>query len=196
MTTYAGELAEAKERAIAALRAYKRAPETKHLRALAEALIDARAHFYTDDGPDWSGKSHGYRAFVQECYSDASVAPGDRPRIQAAARWHAAKALRERLSAEELTDLGLAEAPPEERARKSRAQRSAALQALRGTDPAGFVGDDALRALEASYILLTRVRPEAVATMPPEELAEALKSLRASRRHAGRLVKAGEEASE
>lgn len=132
------------------------------IRDLAETLVSLREHFLTHDGhPDWTGRTGAYRAAVHQIYSDANIPPDEATTLQAAVRYHAGNVLRERLSAQELEDLGIGAAAPRARVRTRHQERSTLLAALKGDgdDP------DLLRTLSAAWALVSRVPEERVAEL-------------------------------
>lgn len=144
------------------------------LRDLAAALLDLREHFITESGdPDWRGRTWDYRAAVRELYSRAGVPAAEASALQAATRYHIGNALRERLSPEQLEDLGLGKPGPRERVKSAHEARSAAIAALKGDgdDP------DALRTIAAVWALVSRLAPERVAALRERDRAAARKLL-------------------
>jgi hypothetical protein len=168
-----------------------RAKTPEILRSLAGVLVELREHFITDAGePDWSGRSYGYRQAVREIYSDSGLPAEAVSRVQAAVRYHVGSVLRERVDGDAIESLGMSPDAPVVRSRASRARRSAQLQALRGGDPEGFVGIDALRAIEGARALLSRVSPADIKAAPAGERRAAGEILRAIGDRAAVLGKA------
>lgn len=146
------------------------------LRDLAETLVTLREHFLTDDGrPDMGGKTWAYRSMVRDLYAEANVPPAEVPSLQAAVRYHIGNVLRERLSEEELEDLGLSKASPRERVREAHNQRSAVLSALKG----GGGDPDVLRAITAALVILDKIPVERVAALRGNDKRQARAALRA-----------------
>lgn len=134
---------------------------TSLLRDIAELKIELREHYLTDDGePDWAGKTYAYRAATRELYSQAGYAADEAQATQAAIRYHVGNLIRERVSAEELADLGLRDVSPKERAKASRDARSALLASLQeSAEP------DALRSVTAALQLVKMIGDDRLAGM-------------------------------
>ena len=168
-------LANLKREAIRLLVEYQkhegdRARTPEILKHLAGVLVDMREHFLTDAGePDWSGRTYGYRQAARDVYRDSGIPADAVSRVQAAVRYHVGGIVRERVNEDDLEALGLSAATPVERSRDSRARRSAQLQALRGGDPEGITGIDALRAIEGARALLSRVVPAELRKAPARD---------------------------
>lgn len=158
MTT--NNLATLHDEAVAALRKALKAPETGRspiLRDLATIFLDARSLFYLRDGsPDILGRSYAYRSWVREVYADAGV-PRDRvTTIQGTVRYHTGNILRERMSPEELADLGLLTTTPRERVATDRSTRSGILSLVNGGGPVSS-SEDVLELLRIVEHALARV---------------------------------------
>lgn len=158
------QLATYRQEAADSLRAYIHAEEedrTSLLRRAAETLVDARAVFSTADGePDWRGRSYAYRRWVREVYDEASLPRDELPAVQAAVRYHVGNVLRDRLSADELEDLGLRAVGPRERSVEKRTRHAQILALFEGapiSDP-----EEAEEAVVALCRALSRIRPEAL----------------------------------
>lgn len=109
------------------------AERTDCLRNVARSFVAAREFFYTKDGdPDWAGRTYAYRTWVREVMAQAHVPADVLTSTQAAIRYHVGNALRERLSDEELEDLGLRKASPRERSVEKRERTSEALALVSG----------------------------------------------------------------
>lgn len=82
-----------------------------NLRSVAEAMVDARAHFPTrrdrPDEPDWRGRSYDYKHWVADIYSEANIRGEGRRRMQGAIVYHVSSILHERLDPDELSRIGL-----------------------------------------------------------------------------------------
>lgn len=168
-----------KKSAADALRAYLSASDeqrTEKLRAAAEALVDAREHFYTSDGsPDWRGRSYAYRRWVGDVYSDANIPRDELATIQAAIRYHVGNVLRDRLSPEELEDLGLRSVGPRERSVEKRTRQAATLDLFQGgpiDEP-----EQALEALQAVDRILARINASTLRALPADGRKDARKTL-------------------
>lgn len=131
MTNTTATLADIQKAATDALYQSLSAADTERtdlLRGVARNFVDARAHFFNRDGePDWTGRTHAYRAWVREVMSRAHV-PGDEvTTLQAAIRYHSGNVLRERLGDEVIADLGLRKESPRERSVEKRERTSETL---------------------------------------------------------------------
>lgn len=151
-----------------ALRAYLQVEEedrTDLLRQAADALVGARALFYTADGsPDWRGRSYAYRRWVGDVYTEARIPREDLPTIQASVRYHVGNALRERLSSEELAEIGLRPVGPRERSVEKRTRQAHTLELFEG----GPIVDaeDAEEALVVVARILRRIDGDALRSLP------------------------------
>lgn len=129
---------------------------TLHAKEVAEALIDARTHFFTRDGePDYLGRSHEYRAWVSSALDAASVPKADRSSLQAAIRYHVSPMLRDRFG-DEVSALGLEPGSTVERARR-RKERDARLIGLFSGGGEVTELDDVLLIAAASRLAVRRV---------------------------------------
>lgn len=155
-------LAAPRKRIISLLKKYARISEeqrTPLLRDLAEALVDARAHFERPDGsPDWKGRTYAYRVFVRDLYADAGVVRDEQASLQAAVRYHVGAVLRERLDDETLAEYDLIPRSPKERSADRRESKAALLSALTSRDLHG----GALLAITTAYTLLSKIGAEAM----------------------------------
>lgn len=144
--------------AVKALRRYldpEEGRDTAELREVAHALVEAREHFYTRDGsPDWTGRTHAYRAWNRELMGLANVPPGEIASLQASIRYHSGAALRERLDAEQLEALGLRADTPRERSVAKRERISETLNLVTG----GSAIEDAEEVLAALKLILSALR--------------------------------------
>jgi hypothetical protein len=160
---------------------------TEILREAARLLVDARAHFFDAQGEtDWRGRTYAYRRFVGEVFSAGNVPRDEIPTVQAAIRYHIGNALRERLSAEELTAIGLRPEGPRERSIEKRRNASALAGVLQGGAVLDDV-DDALRALSAVSSALVRIPPSLFSRATNAERREAVEALGAIEDLAGSL---------
>lgn len=165
-------LGRLRERATDLLREYKGAHQddkTGLARAIAETFVDIREHFVNDEtgNPDWRGKTYPYRQMIGEIFSGANVPKDDASKIQAALRYHVGNVLRDRLSEDELDDLGLRAETPRRRSQQRRESRTALLYAAT-TQAEGVTPVGALRALHAASALLG-VACEGAADLAPKE---------------------------
>lgn len=103
-------LAQLLERAVAGVRGYLEhdgAARTPYAKEAAEALVEARSHFFSTDGtPDYLGRSREYREFVAQTFAQAEVPEANRASLGAVIRYHISPILRERFG-EEVEALGL-----------------------------------------------------------------------------------------
>lgn len=100
---------------------------TRLLRRVADLLVDLRALHTDQDGlPDWRGKTYAYRDLVNDIYSGAGLPKDSGDTTKTALRYHVGNALRDRLSAEELAEVGLSALDPRDRQQHRRAALDAA----------------------------------------------------------------------
>lgn len=184
MPTSVTPLPDLQETAIKALRTSLLLTEnerTEHLRQAADSLVSAREHFFTKDGdPDWLGRTYAYRTWVREVYSLAGVPSADLATLQAAVRYHAGNIMRDRLSEDELTDLGLRSDSPRERSGQVRDRHSEILSIFGGGGQQIVESEQIRAALRMIEIALQRVPREAVAALAKEdrhEVAERVKTV-------------------
>jgi len=122
--------------AVEALKRWLNGPEdrkTENLRATAQNFVAAREHFTNPAGdPDWLGRSFAYRSWVRDTMTRAGVPTERVSGTLTSIRYHAGNALRERLPAEELADLGLLTTSPLKRAQAQNDRKSELLQVLDG----------------------------------------------------------------
>lgn len=203
MPTRPDPIASAQREATRLLKRYVSAPEeekTPTLRRLAEILVHTRERFLRDDGtPDWNGRTHPYRAWVREIYSEANIADDDRATIQSAIRYHVGAVLRATLDEDTLQAYGLLPQTPRERSKDRRQNRSALLTALNSREIAG----GALLALSTAFMVLTRVDPAEIVALPERErvvadntLADLEKRVRAIRRRVSAATDAAAASNE
>lgn len=122
------------QKLVRVLRQLRNAPtpaaRTDLLKEVARITVDLREFFPTDSGePDWSAKTWSYREYIRERYAEAGYTPDEARTTQTAVRYHVSTFVREKLSADELTDLGLNPESFTDRSRDKRAARAALLQA-------------------------------------------------------------------
>lgn len=144
---------------------------TERLRKVAALFIDAREHFYTQDGsPDWLGRTYAYRRWVRETTTEAGVPSATLSTLQASIRYHSGSVLRERLNAETLEDLGLRPESPRERSVEKRQHAAETLQLFGHSGGAEITTPDEVaqvgRIIAAT---LHRIAPEAFRAMPAEQ---------------------------
>lgn len=124
--------------------------------ALADALIDLRATFRTNDGDvDWRGRSWEYRRHVGDLYEQAGVSEDDRHHIQTAVRYHVGNRLRERLSDEDLLRADMLPSSPKERLNTQRTMGNILLAQRTGAQPLWRMHPDTNRAWLLSVKALT-----------------------------------------
>lgn len=149
---------------------------TQHLRAVAEAYIDAREHFYTKDGdPDWAGRTYAYRQWIRETVSMAHLPQDGKQTIQAAVRYHLGNILRDRLDPETLESIGLRKESPRERSVEKRAGTAALLRVVSGAEALTTLEDmaDVAKALHAAVSRISvEALPEADRPAARAKLAE------------------------
>lgn len=149
-----------------------RDPErTETLRQVAELSVDLREHFLTPQGePDWAARTWEYRNFITDRYTDAGYSKDEARNTQAAVRYHVSKYVREKLTPDQVADLGLRSESSVDRSREQRDARRALLNAARHSvaAPAGKEtpeSADVLRALAGALLVLQHVDPAALAEM-------------------------------
>src|SRR4051794_5569154 len=158
---------EIERRATALLRTYLRTEDplerTQLLKQFAELIVDLREHFLTDTGePDWRGSTYAYKIAIGDLYRRAGFQ--DIGTISAAVRYHVGNVLRERLTPEQLEDLGLRSSTPRARSVEKRERNKALMAALRpGYGHGGPV--EPVRGLLGAATLLARIDAEAVAAL-------------------------------
>lgn len=152
--------------AVEALKRWLNGPEdrkTENLRATAQSFVAAREHFTNPAGdPDWLGRSFAYRSWIRDTMTRAGVPTERVSGTLTSIRYHAGNALRERLDADTLADLGLLSTSPLKRAQAQNGRKSELLQVLDGgarlNTPESVA--NALRAVES---ILRRIDLPAVA---------------------------------
>ena len=139
---------EIEDRAIALLRSYQRSSDplekTRLLKEVAGLLVDLREHFLTDTGePDWKGATHAYKAAVGETYRRAGFR--EIGTISSSVRYHIGNVLRDRLTTEQLDDVGLKHDTPRTRSVGKPDRNRALLAALRPGSPGSEAPVDPVR---------------------------------------------------
>lgn len=180
------DLGAALVRALRALRRVgdNRERRTELYRTIANASVDLREHFLTPEGePDWAGRSWAYREYVRERYSEAGYSRDDARPVQASVRYHVSVRVRERLTPEQVEDLGLRAEDITERVRANRATKSALLASLTGSPEDN---PDVPRAIAGAYVVLQRIAPGDVSALQGRSRAQAREVL-------GRLLAHAEE---
>lgn len=127
--------------------------------------MELREHFLTAQGkPDWAATSSEYRAAIQSVYGDAGYSPEERRKVQTSVRYHSSKALRERLSPEELSEYGLrAEATPD-RSREGRQKRKELVQAAKVlASVRGRPGAELVRSAAGAVVAVNAITAEQLA---------------------------------
>ncbi|OZV74756.1 hypothetical protein CA850_29705 [Micromonospora echinospora] len=192
------ELAAALVRALRALRRgeVSRERKTQLYREAAEATFALREHFDVGkDGkpePDWSGRSREYREFIRSLYVKTGYDRDDAKTVQTAIRFHVGNLVRDRLSPEVVEDLGLKPEHATDRMKDYRRVRSAVVATARESASSG--NPDALRALAAAHVVLSKVSTAEVAALSGREREQARAVLARLKDHAGWLAAAAEEA--
>jgi len=194
MTNTKTGLDKLRDQALRLLLAYHSAtPDTRTplLRQLATVIVDAREHFLNDAGdPDWKGLTYAYRQWLHDLYDAGHFDKDERTTVQASVRYHLGAVLRERLSDDELTELGMMKETPKERSKERRTNRTALLNAL----TAGSMPQGDVLAISAVYSMLASVTGDAFAAMNERDrevldssLADIERRVKALRRrlHAG-----------
>lgn len=185
-------LAELEAQAVAGMHGYltgEPAERTAAVKSIADANVAARVHFWGADGkPDWLGRTHAYRTWVHNTMVEAGVPSDRRHALQSAVRHHLGALLRERLSEDEVAELGISRKSPQERASEARA-RTQALLALFGPGGAAITDpEDVMSILRTVDATSRRVAPEAVKALTAEQRHEASELIDAV---GNRLVAAG-----
>ena len=169
-------LDDLREKASAGMRAFMLAGNPGPERTIAtlqaaEALAEAREHFYDREGaPDLLGRSYEYRLFVRSALDAADVPPGERSFIQNAIRYQMSTILHEK-HGEELESRGLSNGSARDRGRRRRDRESAIIRVFGGGGPITSADDLELMA-NLSRAAFNRVleRPDDA----DEETADAL----------------------
>jgi hypothetical protein len=162
---------------------------TRGVRQAAEALAEARGHFYNREGaPDLLGRSYDYRQWVKAALDEADVPPSERPSLQSAIRFHISPILRDRYGEEELTDLGLKPGSTVERGSRRRQRDARTLGLFRGGPPISDF-DDALLVANLARLAVTRVtEAPSASSRDLSELAGAFTRLATAAREASKRV--------
>lgn len=191
MTTTLEHLTEAQRAAVRALRRYLIDGKTEDLREVAENFVDAREHFFNKDGsPDWLGRTYAYRRWVRETTTMSNVPASELSTVQAAIRYHAGNVLREKLTADQIDDLGLKPESPRERSVVKRAAQSEILSVFGSGGPEITNTDEILNVAEMIQHALDRVSGEALSLMGAEGRRKARRALRAIADRADDLAEA------
>lgn len=168
---------------------------TEQLRIAAEGSVAAREHFFTAEGePDWLGRTHAYRMWIREVYERAGVQAADLTKTQAAVRYHASAALRDRISAEAREDLGLRAETARERSAEKHGRNVEVLSIFGG---GGTIQDRQViaKALTLMGATLQRIDAGGLRTSPADrqEAVAGLDSIAAAVRRLQRELKAPSE---
>lgn len=133
-------LREAHEHNVALTAAYK---------TLAGIIVDLRKRFQNskDTGPDWKGQTQAYRDTVAKMYKQSGVPEDSVSNMQAAIRYHIGNVLRERLTADELTEAGLSVEGPLDRSRTNNRRSQEAASSGGIDDPEWF--EDTITSLKS-----------------------------------------------
>jgi hypothetical protein len=157
------------ESAATALQLADRDPQQKTgaLRLAAESIVEAREHFFDQDGrPDWAGRTYAYRQWMRETQSRAGNPPST---LMASVRYHISNVLRERVSAEDLEEAGLHTSSAREKGAVRREERSLRASLL-GAGPEITDADDIVDVLRAMETTLQRIRPDERASSNPTDV--------------------------
>lgn len=190
------DLGRALVRSLRALRRVgdDRERRTQLYREIATASVDLREHFIVEETgeADWSGRSWAYREYIRDRYSEAGYQKDEARPVQTSVRYHVSARVRERLTPEQLEDLGLRADDMTKRMKDTRAVKSALLSTL---DKAA-AGDtpDVPRALAAAYLVLQKITPPQVGDLQGAARSQARAVLGRILRHAGELHAATEDA--
>jgi hypothetical protein len=125
---------------LAALLRQARVTERAHradiLRDAAAIMVEARAQFLTRDGdPDWRGQTHDYRVWFSDAADAAGLSGDARRMILDALRYHTSAALRDRLDAATINELGLRAETARERSAERRVAAAHILSLATGAGP-------------------------------------------------------------
>ncbi|MGW8431747.1 hypothetical protein ACWGJ9_11690 [Curtobacterium citreum] len=166
-------LQELHDRVVRDLLAYDAAPQTEHLKAVAESVVAARQHFTTGDGtPDWKGRTNAYRTWSRGAYTEGRADTT----TAAAIRYHVSAEIRRVLGADEVAELGLVERDARGRSATHTDRRRSQLALVTGggplTDPA-----DVAALLTQMTSLLKRIDPAAISDGPHREVRPVLAGL-------------------
>ena|SRR5690606_20578394 len=130
------------------------------LREIAENQVRMREHFFTDTGaPDWAGRTWAYRNAVGEIYARAGIRGAEKSTLSATVRYHVGNMLRDRLSDEELAEIGLRKVSPRQRSVEKREKVREFTKALTPGTPSE-PNRDLIRALVTTHTLLAHTEPE------------------------------------
>ncbi|TDC35721.1 hypothetical protein [Micromonospora sp. KC213] len=144
---------------------------TRLYREAAGLILDLREHFRANEkgDPDWAGRTPAYRAFIRERYSEAGYRREEAKPIQTAIGYHVSVLMRERLTPEEIEDLGLRTEDVTARVRDRRKVQSAMLATLDTTEGT----PDAVRSLAGALAVLRRIAPDDLAALDGAAVAQA-----------------------
>ena len=148
---------------------------TPEMLRAAETILELRRTFLTRSGePDILGTSYAYRQAFGEAMTRAGLQGHDRTRAGSSMRYHIGNLLRERLSPEEIKELGLVKASPRETSSKAHAHKSRLWNSVNDpetepiTDP-----KDAVEALLGMSALLGLIRVDWAQASPQQrQIAE------------------------
>jgi hypothetical protein len=184
-------LGRLQRQAIEHMRRYLAAPaeeRTPIVREFARTLFEARQHFLRGDGePDYAGRTHPYRRWVGEIYSEAGVPAENRNSIRSSVSWHLSDIMRESVDKDTLADHGLQPQTQSEAHQEHRKQDRAVVRALTSRDVAG----GSLMAITAAATVLAKVDGAELANLDERaaEVAKAtLEDLEATARRLGKRV--------
>ncbi|MFD6638341.1 hypothetical protein ACFWDN_21270 [Micromonospora chalcea] len=165
---------------------------TELYRTIANASVDLREHFLTPEGnPDWAGRTWAYREYVRERYSEAGYSREEARPVQTSVRYHVSVRVRERLTPEEVEDLGLRAENITERMCDHRAAKSALFESL---TPSADDNPDVGRAIAGAYVVLQRLSTADVGALRGQARENARAVLARLRERAEELYAATEPA--
>ena len=133
--------------------------DTASMHDAAAALVDMRLIYTNRDGqPDLAGSSFEYRQAVADGLASAGVPASDRSRVMAALRYHVGNQVRDRFTAEELSEYGLSAHSPHDRQRAEREMLSRIVRTA--TSPRAEVTDleEAVKTLAMAAQMLENVK--------------------------------------
>jgi len=174
---------------------------TETLREVARLTVDLREHFLTPSGqPDWAARTWDYRNFIIDRYADAGYSKEESRKVQATVRYHVSPYLRQKLSPDQITDLGLRHESSVDRSREQRDARRALLRAAKEVvAPATRGGPgsaDLLRSIAGALLVLQHIDPAALAEMTETDRVQAQAVLSRIEARAAQLADAAAVAGE
>lgn len=144
----------------------------------AQLVVEARRdHFLTVDGsPDLQGRSYAYRQWYGEAVDAVGLKEDERTKLLGRMRFHIGNALRDSLTADELTSAGLLQVSPVKRGKANYEQRSMPHRIVTGTHR--LSSDEEIDQLcEFLHGITTRLDPSNMAEASRYELVATTKAL-------------------